>query len=175
MSAREAASQPRSSTSLVADAGPAAPPLPRFSVLADPLFLRAPIGELVGEVALGRRVALAALMGIGWTAVRSPTLTTHFLVYDAGAQLQYYLLGTFRQGLQIGAEILYCRYDSPFTHQDAIVGDAIRVGPFAGYKRVLRSGFTLEGQLGYQRTRVWQSTSGEPATRRLPSPVRGPC
>jgi hypothetical protein len=135
--------------------------------MADPLFLRAPIGELVGEVDVGRRVAIAALMGVGWTAVRSPTLTTHFIVYDAGAQLQYYLLGTFRHGLHIGAELLYFHYDSPFTHQDPIVGDAIQVGPFAGYKRVLNRGFTLEGQIGYQRRRVWQSTSGEPASSPL--------
>ena len=97
----------------------------------------------------------------GRIAARSPSLTTHLTIYDVGAQVQYYPWGQFRHGMQIGAQVLYERYDSPFTHQDPIFGNALAAGPFAGYKRAFQRGFTLEAQIGYQRTWIWQHTPDE--------------
>ena len=134
-----------------------------WSIMVAPLFLLAPIGELTAEVSLSRRFAVAAMAGAGRVAVRSPSLTTHLTTYNAGAQLQYYALGDFRHGMQIGLQVLYDHYDSPFAHQFLVDGNAAQLGPFMGYKLVLDLGFTIEIQIGYQKTWIWQHTSDDPA------------
>lgn len=101
-----------------------APPRRVWSIMVAPLLFLAPIGELTVEVSLPRRLAVAAMAGAGRVAVRSPSLTTHLTTYNAGAQLQYYALGKFRHGMQVGLQVLYEHYDSPFTHQFPVEGNA---------------------------------------------------
>jgi hypothetical protein len=145
-----------------------ADPDPRrpLSIMVSPILFLAPIGQITVEAPLTRHLAIAALAGVGRIAVRSTTLTTHLDVSSLGAQIQYALVGDFRQALQVGLEALYIRLQSPFMQQDPIEVDAVESGPFVGYKRVWRVGFTVEAQVGYEMTwaRVQAGDPESPAT-----------
>lgn len=92
-------------------------------------------------------------------------------MFEAGASARYYALGSFRHGLQLGAEALYVHAD---TTADATGVQAAGLGlaPFVGYKWTHRTGFTVDAQLGvtYLVARA-ASDAGAAATARDVAPL----
>jgi len=79
--------------------------------------------------------------------MRVETVADPIRLLEGGASLRYYVMGSFRTGLQIGAEAMYvhANVDDPSVEVRA---RGLALSPFAGYKWTHRSGFTLDGQLG---------------------------
>ena len=146
-------------------------PLPRLSLTFSPIHLAVPMGLVTGEVRVRDKLGVAVLAGIGWVTQTSPGITTHFRLFEVGTQVRYYVLGTFRHGLQLGAEAAYFHLSSPFARQLAATADAVAVGPFVGYKIATEVGLTFEAQLGYQHLWARGEENGAAAARNESSSV----
>src|SRR5687768_4310361 len=70
----------------------------RFSLTMSPVHLALPVVELTGEFRLLDKLGVAAVAGAG--------NSSGIFVGEAGAQIRYYLIGTFIHGMQVGGEIL---------------------------------------------------------------------
>jgi hypothetical protein len=72
-------------------------------------------------------------------------------VWELGAQLGWYPLGTFDK-LVLGAELTYLevRADELPDTDVAVVGSGLAVGPLVGYKFLTSVGFTFVAQAGFQ-------------------------
>ena len=98
-------------------------------------------------------MSLAGLIGVGSVA----GYQAHFIGYDqgpfplflAGMQWNYYLLGDFEEGMQIGAQTLI-----KFTSRDAAHyiyyrnGTGLEIVPYLGYKVIVGPGITFNAQAG---------------------------
>ena len=126
------------------------PPETSFSLTLSPLYLLLPILELTGEFRLGSQAGLALIAGGGWVSVtQSGGPTVKFTVLEGGAQLRYYITGSFRRGMQVGAEILYVHVNGSL--QDVTgVASGLALGPFFGWKTTSYAGFTFEVQGGVE-------------------------
>jgi hypothetical protein len=72
-----------------------------------------------------------------------------FTVLEGGGQLRYYVTGSFRRGMEVGAEILYVHVNGSL--QDTIgVASGLALGPFFGWKTTSYHGFTFEVQGGVE-------------------------
>ncbi|HEU4409017.1 MAG TPA: hypothetical protein VFS43_27405 [Polyangiaceae bacterium] len=74
-------------------------------------------------------------------------------MFELGGQVVGYPTSTFDKGLQLGAEILYVgvkTQDSVGSVRATGAADGLAVGPFVGYKFVMREGLTLAVQGGVQ-------------------------
>ncbi|MEJ7601253.1 MAG: hypothetical protein WKG01_25335 [Kofleriaceae bacterium] len=118
---------------------------PRVSITVSPVHLVIPVGELTAELRAHDKLGIAAVVGIGSVSV--DRFEDRVAVYEAGISARYYLTGSFRTGIQLGAEALYLH---AATKDDsmAVRAQGLGLSPFAGYKWTGRSGLTLEGQLG---------------------------
>jgi hypothetical protein len=89
-------------------------------------------------------------------------------LFEAGASARYYVLGSFRHGLQLGAEALYVHADAT-TDATAVQAAGLGLAPFVGYKWTHRTGFTVDAQLGvtYLVARAASDTGATAATRDL--------
>lgn len=146
----------------------ATPELPSVAITISPVHLLVPMAELTTELRVGERIGVAAIAGIG--TFHDQTTNQRISLYEAGASARYYLLGSFRSGLQIGAEAVYVH-----AKTDAMVdvrAAGLAVSPFAGYKWTHSSGFTFEGQLGasYMAMRA-KAQTGEMAERSAVGPM----
>ena len=93
--------------------------------------------------------------------------------WEAGGQFDYYVLGDFDHGMQLGAQLLYQSASAEET-EGTISAQAnasgIRTGPFLGYKIITDVGFTFNAQLGAQistasgEANASDSATGESAT-----------
>ena len=122
-------------------------PLPSISVTISPIHLALPVVELAAELRLGRQFGIAAIVGAGSVDV----LGERFAAYEAGGQLAWYMTGDFSRGFKLGVEALHARVEGEADGVRAL-GEGVSVGPFLGYKRIWRSGFTLDiegGVAGY--------------------------
>ena len=65
-------------------------------------------------------------------------------IIEAGCQYNYYLLGDFQNGLQLGAEgmFTYAWTDETYERSSASIG-VISVGPYGGYKYATDEGLTF--------------------------------
>lgn len=117
------------------------------SLMMDGAALLADIVQVQGEVRLTDRLSGGLLLGVGNVRGRSADVSHTFFL--AGAQVNYYLLGDFREGLQIGAEALFSSTDvevhNTFLYRG---GRTLSLIPYAGYKYILASGLTLNLQAG---------------------------
>jgi hypothetical protein len=57
------------------------------------------------------------------------------------------VLGDFRHGMQLGAELLYLHLSDANL---SVSGEGLAVGPFVGYKYTADVGFTFDTQLGVE-------------------------
>jgi hypothetical protein len=120
---------------------PPEPSHPRrvFSLTISPIHLVLPVVELTGEARIHDKVGLAVIGGAGKIADFS------LKMFEAGAQVRVYVVGDFRHGMQLGAELLYLQFD-----QDVVTtGEVLAIGPFVGYKVIVDAGFTFDAQLGF--------------------------
>lgn len=119
-----------------------------FSLTISPIHLILPMGEVTGEYRVGDKLGLGGILGYG-----SATISDDFggddtlSLFEVGATLRYYALGSFIHGLQIGVEMLYV-YAGGDVDGVAAVGEGLSVGPFIGYKIATNVGFTFDTQLG---------------------------
>lgn len=116
-----------------------------FTLTISPFHVLERIVELTGEYRALDKLGIAVVAGIGQYKDDDRQLAA--LVYEAGAQVRYYLLGDFRHGMQVGAELAYLHVAS---EQVLSTAEGVGIGPFLGYKIITDVGFTFDGQLGVQ-------------------------
>jgi hypothetical protein len=146
----------------VAAAGPTHPQR-LVSVSISPLHLFLPIVELTGEYRAHDKVGVALIAGAGQYSSSSGGVDIKATAFEAGAQVRYYVVGDFRHGMQLGAELLYLHLSDA---RISTSGEGLAVGPFLGYKYTADIGFTFDGQLGFEYVgaRAMASAGGATAT-----------
>ena len=139
-------------------------PDPRVSITVSPVHLALPVGEVTAEVRLHRTFGIAAIAAAG--AVRVDGIDNRIAVYEGGLSARYYVTGSFRSGLQLGAEAIYLHANTTGDTM-AVRAEGLGLAPFAGYKWTGRSGLTLEGQLGvtYLVARAESETASDDDSR----------
>ncbi len=87
-------------------------------------------------------------------------------MFEGGVQGRYYLLGSFENGMQIGAEMLgiYASTNAGASSGITATGTGLAVGPFLGYKYVAPFGLTLDLQGGVEVLAVSASGGGSSAS-----------
>lgn len=117
------------------------------SLMVDGLSLLSDIVQLQGEFQISNNMSFGVLLGAG--NVRGNSADSSHSLLLAGAQFNYYLLGDFEEGLQIGAQALYSSTNilakKTFLYEN---GRVLSLTPYAGYKLVLASGLTMNAQVG---------------------------
>lgn len=124
---------------------PASRPDPSVAITISPLHLIIPMAEVTAEVRLAPKFGLALIGGVGM--IRDELTNDRIQLFEGGASARYYVTGSFRTGLQVGAEALYVHASTEDMSVD-IKARGLGLSPFVGYKWTHRSGFTLEGQIG---------------------------
>jgi hypothetical protein len=118
-------------------------PAHSVSITISPLHLLNPQLHVTGEKRLAPRVSTAAMLGGGNVTEEEQT----YRIWEIGGQVRYYVLGSFSHGMMLGTDVGYVDVNGkPEGAMEMLVGT--RVGGFLGYKRILKSGFTAEVQLG---------------------------
>lgn len=117
------------------------------SLMLNSFALPADIVEVQSEIRLGDNMSCGLVLGVGNVAGAKAD-TSHFLML-AGAQFNYYLLGDFQEGLQIGAQATFTNTDAnaknSFLYEH---GRVLSLVPYAGYKFIMASGLTMNLQAG---------------------------
>lgn len=136
-----------------------AKPAPKrnFSLTISPLHLFMPMLELTGEYRVSNRFGAAAVLGVGAPMFNyhddyGVPQSTRTLFLEGGLQARYYVLGSFRHGMQVGLEAMvgHLSVDDASANVTG-TGTAVAIGPFVGYKITTKNGFTFDSQLGFQR------------------------
>ncbi len=127
-----------------------------FSLTFSPIHLFFPVLELTGEFRISDKVSVAAIVGVGSYSETVNFIKVSATVFEAGAHLRYYVVGDFRHGMQIGAELLYLHLSDPNL---SAKGEGLAIGPFVGYKYTADVGFTFDCQLGIEHVGVRASAS----------------
>jgi hypothetical protein len=123
----------------------------RVSITFSPIHLLFPIVEVTGEFAVTDKIGVAGIVGYGSVPVQSTSTTERFRAFELGGHLNYYVVGTFDHGMQLGVEALYVDVaSSGTTFRSAAAANGFAIGPYAGYKIITGVGFTFEGNLGFQ-------------------------
>jgi hypothetical protein len=121
--------------------------LPTFSVTFSPLHLFLPVFELTGELRVHDKFGVAFVAGAGHISDNTSNVKLTASVFEVGALVRGYIVGDFRHGMQLGAEVLYLHLS---TTEFRARGAGVAVGPFLGYKYVAPIGFTVDVQLGVE-------------------------
>lgn len=150
---------------------PAAPAAPRHSVSVtfSPIHLLFPIVELSGEVALNEKVSVAGIVGFGSIPVETRTTTStkteRLSAWEVGGHFNYYVVGSFEHGMQLGVEALYLKVSTTdSSYRSAASATGLAVGPYVGYKLITGVGFTFEANLGAEYVVAQAATSDGSAT-----------
>jgi hypothetical protein len=124
-------------------------PHPRriVSMTISPFHLLVHMVELTGELRANDKIGVAVIAGFGQLSDTLEDTDISTTVYEAGTQLRYYVVGDFRHGMQLGAELLYLKLTD---HRISTEGEGVAIGPFAGYKFTTDVGFTVDCQLGVE-------------------------
>lgn len=123
----------------------------RFSLTTSPIHLTFPVFELTGEYALAPKFGVAAIGGFGGMDVKNSVGNTVGLpVLELGLQANYYLVGDFGHGMQVGGELLWIKVDPPKDEGVTVDVNGLAVGPMVGYKWAASFGLTFMAQAGYQ-------------------------
>ncbi len=106
-----------------------------------PVHLSIPVLEVNMEIRLQDKIGVAAIFGLGDIEGIG--------VLEAGAQGNYYFVGDFQHGLQIGAEAMFTNFSlSNGSTSSKPDGKLFRIGPYAGYKYAADFGLTAVIQYG---------------------------
>ncbi len=139
---------------------------PTIAITTSPLHLIVPMAEVTAEVRVADRVGISVIAGVG--SFRDEPTDEKISLLEGGASVRYYVTGSFRGGLQLGAEAVYV-----YASADAMDVEAAGLGlsPFFGYKWTHRSGLTLEGQLGATFLTARATSNTATASDRAVSPM----
>jgi hypothetical protein len=156
-------------------AGTLAPPVPPpelhphrdFSLTISPIHLTLPVLELTGEARLADKVSVAMIVGVGKYSDTVNGVKLDASAFEVGGHFRYYVLGDFRHGMQLGAEVLYLHLADS---QLVVKGEGVAIGPFVGYKYTADVGFTFDAQVGaeYVGARASSTTSSASETSWIP-------
>lgn len=137
---------------------------PRVAVTVSPLHLFVPMAEITVEARVAPRIGVAVIGGIG--AIRDQATDERIRLFEGGASARYYVLGSFRHGLQLGAEALYVHADAT-ADATGVQAAGLGLSPFVGYKWTHRTGVTVDTQLGvtYLAARADADTGATAETR----------
>lgn len=134
------------------------------SITFSPLHLFLPMVEVTGEYAISNKIGVAGIVGIGSVPVKTTTFssstngglattetTTHYGAWELGAHFNYYLVGNFDHGMQLGAEAMYLHVSSEGQNVNTVAAaSGLAIGPYIGYKIATHVGFTFEANGGVQ-------------------------
>ncbi|MBU1240113.1 porin family protein [Myxococcota bacterium] len=124
--------------------------LPTLSITISPLLLILPIFEVTAEMRINPQMGVALIVGGGKVTVEEALREDYTVtVYEIGAQYKYYVLGNFKSGLHLGAEMMFLKASGDVNGTSAVAG-GLSMGAFVGYKHTFSFGLTLEAQLGGQ-------------------------
>jgi hypothetical protein len=155
---------------------PAAPPAaaaPKrehdVSITFSPFHLLLPVVEVTGEYAVDDHFGVAVIAGYGSLPLTTTTVafsgattssTEHVGVWELGGHVNYYVIGNFDHGMQLGAEVLWvgASVDANQSHTSA-VASGLAIGPYVGYKIATHVGFTFEANLGAEYMAVRANTT----------------
>ena len=141
---------------------------PRVAVTASPLHLFVPMAEVTVEARVAPRLGVAVIGGVG--AFHDAATDERIRLFEGGASARYYVLGSFRHGLQLGAEALYVHADAT-ADATAVQAAGLGLAPFVGYKWTHRTGFTVDAQLGVSFMAVHADAAGASAEARDVGPL----
>lgn len=123
---------------------------PTFSLTAQPLHAVVPALEITGEFAMSRNLGVSAIAGFGVPTAKDDQ-GDKFSVpqLELGGQVLAYPFGSFRHGMQLGAEALWVKFFLPEHKGVTANGNGLILGPLAGYKWAARFGLTFSAQGGW--------------------------
>lgn len=122
-----------------------------FSLTISPFHLVLPVLEVTGEYALSQDLGVAGIAGYGKiTETNSLGKDVDIPVLELGGQVDYYAIGSFRHGMQLGAELLWIKVDPPKDEGVTVAANGLAVGPLIGYKWAARFGLTFMVQSGWE-------------------------
>jgi len=136
----------------------------KISVTWAPLLLVVPLIELTVEYRVANKLGVSVTVGAGRRTIEDEVYgDAKGTELEGGAQVRYYLIGDFDQGMQLGVQALeeYVKFDEPLpANVVAIAAGGFTVGAFLGYKIATRVGFTFEAQLGARYLVIEPATQG---------------
>lgn len=141
---------------------------PTVAFTVSPFHMFVPMAELTTEFRLAPKLGVAAIAGIG--AFRDQDTNDRVTLFEGGASIRYYALGSFRTGLQIGAEAIYLHASTTDMSID-VRARGLGLSPFVGYKWTHHSGFTLEAQGGITYLAADAQSSTASANRSAVGPL----
>lgn len=93
------------------------------------------------------------------------TRTERFSAWEVGGHFNYYVVGSFEHGMQLGVEALYLKVaTSDSSYRSAASATGLAVGPYVGYKLITGIGFTFEANLGAEYVVAQAATADGSAT-----------
>jgi hypothetical protein len=138
------------------------------SVTFSPIHLVFPIVEVTAEFAITPKIGVAGILGAGTVKLENSRGETveRLRAWELGAHFNYYVIGTFDHGMQLGVEALYLKVSRPEGSSDqlSVSGAGLALGPYAGYKIIAGPGFTFEANLGVQYVAVRAEASNSTTT-----------
>lgn len=125
-----------------------APAIPMASVTISPLHLALPLLEVTGEYRLNPTLGVAVIAGYGTVTEKVNNLD--LTLWELGLQANTYVIGDFRHGLQLGAEVMYVGASGTAVDDINASARGLTAGPYVGYKFAASFGLTVLIQVGYQ-------------------------
>jgi hypothetical protein len=116
------------------------------SVTFSPIHLILPVAELSAEIRVAPKIGVALIGGVG--SVTPEGSDESVFVYEVGISPRYYVVGDFRQGVELGVEAVYLHASTDDQFMSTASAQGLAIGPYVGYKWVHSIGLTLEAQLG---------------------------
>lgn len=115
-----------------------------------PLQALIPLWSFSVEGRLADRLSLAAFGGIGNTAVVTGLdQTERRFATQVGALVSYYVQGDFDHGgVHVGGAAQWTRVKGEERLESTALRPGLLLGPLLGFKWVLKSGFSLDSQIG---------------------------
>jgi hypothetical protein len=129
-----------SSAQRIGSKNPTAPH--ELAVMISPFHLLLPMVVATAEFRMNDDVGMAGVVGAG--------SVLGFTTFELGAQGNYYLIGGFDHGMQVGAELLYSYSSGDIGDSSSISfsGTGLAFGPYLGYKVAAGFGLTFNLQAG---------------------------
>ena len=122
------------------------------AITISPFRLFNPELFFTGELRLAPKLSMAAMLGAGSVTEEDKAHS----IAEAASQLRYYLIGSFRHGMMVGADAGYVGAGGGQLPGAAMYLVGLHAGGFIGYKVTMKKGFTAEAQIG--PVYVWGKT-----------------
>lgn len=119
------------------------------SITFSPIHLVFPIVEVTAEFALTPKIGVAALAGVGSVSLQNSRGETveRLRAWEIGAHFNYYVMGSFDHGMQLGFEAQYLKVAPDGRHQsDRGVGRGVRARSVRRLQDHRRSGLHVRGE-----------------------------